>query len=167
MANVAVSLKIQQHPFPSKQIRSPAGQSEPGLGGNACARGNAAGGIRTEYKNALDLAARSALRDQTKGKGVTSLGGNQAKMYKQYSSQSWRLPRPEWRPLIWGAPDQGLRLVDSEGEANHNRHLRWQPSDCQLSLQGSKSSTWREGQCLRGAGNFKASFRLGTQLSSA
>jgi hypothetical protein len=25
-----------------------------------------------------------------------------------------------------------------------NRRLRWQPSDCQLSLQGSKSFTWVE-----------------------
>jgi len=45
-----------------------------------------------EYKKAPDLAARRELCDQTRGR-VRSLGGNQGRMNKQYSGQSWRLPR--------------------------------------------------------------------------
>jgi hypothetical protein len=47
-------------------------------------------------------------------------------------------------PLTGRAPDQGLRLV--AGKANHNATRVFagpgEPSDCQLSLQGFKSSTW-------------------------
>ena len=46
------------------------------------------------HKKAPDLAARRALCDQTRGRG-RKLGGNQARMNKQYSGQSWRSPRPE------------------------------------------------------------------------
>jgi hypothetical protein len=49
------------------------------------------------------------------------------------------------RPLTWGA-DQGLRQVDSRETASHNATGVFagpgEPSDCQLSLQGFKSSTW-------------------------
>ena len=42
--------------------------------------------------------------------------------------------------------DQGLRLVDSQEMASHTATGvlagPGEPSDCQLSLQGSKSSTW-------------------------
>ena len=44
---------------------------------------------RAEYKKAPDLAARRELSDQTRGR-CRKLGGNQAKMNKQYSGQSWR-----------------------------------------------------------------------------
>jgi hypothetical protein len=50
-------------------------------------------------------------------------------------------------PDLEGA-DQGLRLVDSRGEASHNATMQQASSlatsDCQLSLQGSKSFTWVE-----------------------
>ena len=49
------------------------------------------------------------------------------------------------RPLTWEA-DQGLRLVDSRGRVCHNATGVFagpgEPSDCQSSLQGSKSSPW-------------------------
>jgi hypothetical protein len=49
-------------------------------------------------------------------------------------------------PLTWRAPDQGLRLVDSRGREPATLQLGvfagpGEPSDCQLSLQGTKSST--------------------------
>src|ERR1700730_15927551 len=54
--------------------------------------------------------------------------------------------RRGWRPLTGRAPDQGLRLVDSQEMASHTATGVFagpgEPSDCQLSLQGSKSSTW-------------------------
>jgi len=72
MANVAVSLKIQRHPFPSNLIRSPAGPSEPRLGERLILRAEQRGRRdKSEYKNAPDMAAQSALRDQTKGRSRT------------------------------------------------------------------------------------------------
>jgi hypothetical protein len=51
----------------------------------------------------LAPAARGATRRESRevryaprsGAGVTSVGGNQARMNKQYSGQSWLPPRPE------------------------------------------------------------------------
>ena len=57
------------------------------------------------------------------------------------------VPRqPGRRPLTGREPDQGLRLVDSRGRASHTATGAFagpgEPSDCQLSFQGSKSSAW-------------------------
>jgi len=40
-------------------------------------------------------------------------------------------------PLTWWAPDQGPRLGNRLSPG-----VGGQPGDCQLSLQGTKSSTW-------------------------
>ena len=48
-----------------------------------------------EYKKAPDLAAQRGLGDQTRGRSShRKLGATQARMNKQYSGQSWRMPRP-------------------------------------------------------------------------
>ena len=51
--------------------------------------------------------------------------------------------RRGWRPLTGRAPDQGLRLADSPEMASRNATGVFagsgEPSDCQRSLQGSKS----------------------------
>jgi hypothetical protein len=57
-------------------------------------RDGAAGGMRVEYKKAPDR-PREVRYATGSGARVTSLGGNQARLNKQYSGQSWRLPWPE------------------------------------------------------------------------
>jgi hypothetical protein len=62
-----------------------------------------------------------------------------------------REPRPRRRLEPRHQPAPRLRLVDSRGRASHNATDVFagpgEPSDCQLSPQGSKGST--VGQCLR------------------
>ena len=65
-----------------------------------------------EYKKALTW-SREVRYATRSGPGVTSLGGNQARMNKQYSGQPWRALRGRSEPALGGwSGRNGERGVD-------------------------------------------------------
>jgi hypothetical protein len=103
-AGLGISLKFQQTSRPAYDEKLVWDWC------NTTARGQRGLRGKSGIQKAHDLAARSALCGQTRCRR-NSLGGNQAGMSKQYSGQSWRLPRPGVSAR--GGPD----LISASGPA--------------------------------------------------
>jgi hypothetical protein len=94
--------------------------------------------MRVEYKKApLIGRAKYVMRpgqgqslewEETKPERISNIQANLGGCRGGSERVAWRRGR---RPLIRGVPDQGLRLVDSRGEASQASSLA---SDCRLSL---------------------------------